>query len=132
MDTRATPCAAPDAGVLDGSADANVVDSAVDGGGDAMACPLPVSAAACGADDECAAIARGCYCGDQPVEGVNRRYAEAAGVCEARSRMFCAVGCAMSLNQRTEDGRTVADGGVIDVRCVRDGGEGRCVTSTRP
>lgn len=128
FDTRATPCAAPDASVPDGSVDA----SAVDGSVDAVACPLPVSAAACGADDECTSIARGCYCGDQPVEGVNRRYAEAAGVCEARSRMLCAVGCAMSLNQRTEDGRTVADGGVIDVRCVRDGGEGRCVTSVRP
>lgn len=134
VDSRPTPCEAPDASVVgDGSVDANVVgDSSVDARADATVCPLPESAAACAADDECATIVRGCYCGDQPVEGVNRRNVEAAAVCETRNRMNCAVGCAMSLHQRAQDGRIVADGGVIDVRCVRDGGVGRCVTAARP
>ena len=111
-------------------------DASVDGGADASAdattCPLPASAADCVTDDECATIARGCYCGAQPVDGVKRRSVEAAAVCEARSGAACALGCAVFPGQRTQDGQTVTDGGVVAVRCARDGGVGRCATYARP
>jgi hypothetical protein len=118
MDVRPTPCEAVDAGV--------------DASADASACPLPESAAACVADEECTTVARGCYCGARPVDGVSRRAIDAAAACEARSAAACALGCAVFEGQRTQDGQTVVDGGVVAVRCARDGGVGRCTTYAAP
>lgn len=122
-DMRASPC--------EPLADASV-DGAVDVSGDAVTCPLPESAGPCTTDTDCTTLARGCYCGAQPVDGVLRRYAEAAGVCEARNSMNCALGCAVFPGQQAQDGRTVTDGGVVAVRCEQDGGVGRCRTYVRP
>ena len=107
-------------------------DAAIDVASDVAACPLPtVESTACASDAECAPVARRCYCGAQPVEGVNVAYAVRAALCEAESAMSCALGCAVFPGQQAQDGQTTEDGGVIAARCERDAGVGRCVTFVR-
>jgi len=120
MDPRDTPCEPVDGG------------GARDGAVDAATCPLPESAADCAADADCATIARQCYCGQQPVDGVNVRSLAAAVACERSRDEGCALGCAVFDGQLAQDGRSVTDGGVIRVRCERDDGGGRCRTFVGP
>lgn len=120
-DPRSSPCEAADGGA---PRDADVA-------ADASGCLLPPNAASCVADDECATVARRCYCGQQPVEGVHRRFAETAAVCEELAGQRCLLGCAVFEGRQAQDGRSDVDGGVIAVRCERDGGAGRCVTWVR-
>ncbi|MFO0604763.1 MAG: hypothetical protein U0324_16390 [Polyangiales bacterium] len=130
MDPRDTPCepVVGDGGVSDGG----VSDGAVDAAVDASACPLPESAADCATDADCATIARQCYCGQQPVDGVNARSLAAATACETGRGEHCALGCAVFDGRLAQDGRSVTDGGVIAVRCERDAGVGRCRTFAAP
>ncbi len=124
MDPRDTPCEPVDGG--------SARDGAVDAAVDASTCPLPESAAECAVDADCATIARQCYCGQQPVDGVNARSLAAAVACERARDERCALGCAVFDGRRAQDGRSVADGGVIGVRCERDDGGGRCRTFVGP
>jgi hypothetical protein len=127
-----SPDAAPSDVAADVAADAAPPpDGTADTGVDALSCPLPESAADCARDDECEMVARGCYCGQQPVEGVNRRFAAAAGACQDLARRSCALGCAVFPGRSTQSGQNDADGGTIAVRCERDAGAGRCWTYLR-
>ncbi len=123
------PCT-DDAGVDGG--DGAVRDASVDLGSDgAAACPLPpINTAACTRDSECATAARGCYCGQQPVFGVNVTYRAAVLACEEESQRRCALGCPVTSGQLAQDGQSVAPGSTATVRCVvPDGGtSGECRT----
>jgi hypothetical protein len=137
-----------------GTADGAVVDSAADGAADtasppdtrvptdtavppdtardgAPVCPVPGDITSCALDGDCAMVARGCYCGQQPVEGVTRGAFAAVAACEAVAAGSCALGCANMPGQRAQDGRSADDGGVLAVRCARDGGTGACQTFVR-
>lgn len=106
-------------------------DAGIDVPDDAPACPLSEpSIDSCTTDSECRALARGCFCGQQPVVGVATRWFASAVLCEDRAIRMCALGCPVSPGQVAQDGRSPADGGAIVVRCDRsDGGVGRCRTS---
>lgn len=96
-----------------------VSDAQSDVASDVAACPLPpIDTASCASDSDCTTVARGCYCGQQPVNGVSRTYAAAVARCEDEARMHCALGCPIALGQVAQDGRSVTDGGTIAVRCV--------------
>lgn len=102
-------------------------DAGVDAPGDAPACPLSEpSIDSCGADSDCGSIARGCFCGQQPVVGVATSWYAAALLCEDQARRACALGCPVSPGQVAQDGRSPGDGGAIAVRCDRADGGGRC------
>ncbi|MBI5516278.1 MAG: hypothetical protein HY909_21005 [Deltaproteobacteria bacterium] len=103
-------------------------DAARDG---APVCPVPGDTTSCALDGDCAMVARGCYCGQQPVEGVTRGAFAAVAACEAVAAGSCALGCANMPGQRAQDGRSADDGGVLAVRCARDGGAGACQTFVR-
>ncbi len=95
-------------------------DAQGDVASDVAACPLPpIDTSACSVDGDCASVARGCYCGRQPVFGVSRTYLAAVARCEEEARMHCALGCPVMQGQMAQDGRSVTDGGTIAVRCER-------------
>jgi hypothetical protein len=94
-------------------------------------CPLPpIDTAVCTRDEDCATATRGCFCGQQPVIGVNVTNRDAVQRCEAEAMRTCALGCPVAAGQVAEDGQSVTDGGAVAVRCeVRDGGAtGACRT----
>lgn len=71
----------------------------------------------CGTAADCTTVARGCYCGAQPVIGIAKSAAAAAQACEAKAGRDCALGCANFPGQVAEDGQNNVDGGTIDVAC---------------
>jgi hypothetical protein len=78
---------------------------------------------------DCGMVAGGCYCGQQPVYGVAKRYLAAEDACEATAANNCALGCANAFGQRAQDGNSNLDGGTIAVRCAAvDGGALACQT----
>jgi hypothetical protein len=87
----------------------------VDGG---AACPQYTAAdKACMTPADCTTVAKGCYCGSQPVIGISKSIGAVANECERTNAMNCALGCAISSGQHAEDGNTTDDGGTIAVLC---------------
>ena len=82
----------------------------------------------CTAVADCGMVARGCYCGSQPVVGVNKAYLAAAQACETKAGMACPLGCVSGPGQVAEDGKLPGDGGVIVVKCAL----GKCLTVVGP
>jgi hypothetical protein len=114
----------------DGGAEASTTDgSTTDGspltdasnGDAAIACAqlggLYENAKACQSANECTTVARGCYCGAQPVIGIAKTFATAAQACETTAASKCALGCANMPGQTAEDGKNDIDGGTIEVLC---------------
>jgi hypothetical protein len=98
-----TPCSDADAGVLMGCP---------------AACPTYDGVnKACGTAADCATIARGCYCGAQPVIGIAKQVQAKAMACEADAMAHCALGCPNMPGQQAEDGQNNQDGGAITVLC---------------
>jgi hypothetical protein len=96
--------------------------ASADGG---AACPTYDAAdKACTTADDCATVARGCYCGPQPVLGIAKALAAKAATCEADAAAHCALGCANMPGQVAEDGKGNQDGGTIGVVCD----QGECKT----
>lgn len=122
-------------GTGDGGADASVgndgsggADGAAtaDGGGDeggtdvdgAAACPAyDDTNKACITAADCTTVARGCYCGGQPVIGISKSIGAIAAACEAEAGAHCGLGCANFPGQVAEDGKNNVDGGTIAVLC---------------
>lgn len=78
----------------------------------------------CNTPNDCTTVARGCYCGQQPVIGVAKSASLAAAACEKQAGDDCALGCANFPGQVAEDGQSADDGGTIQVTCNAN----RCVT----
>lgn len=96
-----------------------------DGGADAASCPAyDDTNKACTTASDCTTVARGCYCGAQPVIGISKSIGAAAATCEANAAAHCALGCANFPGQVAEDGKNNADGGTITVLCDQN----RCHT----
>jgi hypothetical protein len=101
--------------------------SAGDGGGggggeagasDGGACPqYTMSDKTCMTPADCTTVAKGCYCGSQPVIGISKSISTLAASCEAENAKTCALGCANFPGQQAEDGNTTNDGGTIAVLC---------------
>ena len=72
---------------------------------------------ACNTASDCTTIAKGCYCGAQPVIGISKSAAAAATACEMKASSQCALGCANSPGRVAEDGANDVDGGTIQVLC---------------
>lgn len=99
------------------------------GDGAAYRCDAPpADLAACLVDADCATVARGCYCGAQPVNGVATKYAEPALACEQAAASSCALGCANEPGEVAQDGKKVAAGAAIAVRCDHSAGAGTCMS----
>jgi hypothetical protein len=75
------------------------------------------SAKACSTAADCTTVARGCYCGAQPVIGIAKSSAAVAQACESKAANQCALGCASFPGQVAEDGANNGDGGTIIVKC---------------
>ena len=75
------------------------------------------SVKACTTASDCTTVARGCYCGAQPVIGISKSASAAASACEAMAGSKCALGCPSSPGHVAEDGANDADGGAIEVLC---------------
>lgn len=85
------------------------------------------SVKACATASDCTTIAKGCYCGAQPVIGISRTAASAATACEMNAASHCALGCANFPGRVAEDGMNDVDGGAIQVQCDAN----RCNTVLR-
>lgn len=81
----------------------------------------------CNTASDCTTIAKGCYCGAQPVIGIAKTSAAAAQACEANAGSHCGLGCANFPGRVAEDGNNDADGGAIEVLCDAN----RCHTVLR-
>ena len=115
----ATDAAVEDAG------DASTNDASA---GDGGACPTYDKASkACTVASDCATVARGCYCGQQPVIGVAQSIAARASACEQEVANTCALGCPNAPGRVAEDGKDDQDGGTIAVDCKA----GACTTRVR-
>ena len=146
LDACSTPAAVADASAESGSAaDATVADAAVDvapsvdssvpdaspspdgatvdAGPDggfvcgALGGTYPDAVKPCTSASDCAMIARGCYCGSQPVIGIAKAHLAAAEACEAAARSSCALGCPNAPGRVADDGRNDLEGGTIAVAC---------------
>lgn len=53
---------------------------------------------ACTTDNDCVRVNVGCYCGDQPVVGVNRATEARTKACELARASNCGLGCAQTAN----------------------------------
>jgi hypothetical protein len=100
------------------------------GDGSSFDCNAPPSdLAACTTSNDCTFVAQGCYCGQQPENGVATKYEAAQAACERTAADDCALGCAGFPGQRAQDGQSNVDGGTIAVRCASvDGGPLTCLT----
>jgi len=87
----------------------------------------PADFAVCTSDADCTTVARGCYCGAQPVDGVATKYAAQAQACEQMAAQQCALGCANAPGQTAQDGITTTSG-TIAVHCVPQGQVSLCQT----
>ncbi len=84
----------------------------------ALACPAyDDTGKACSTAADCTTVARGCYCGGQPVIGISKSIGAAAAACESDAAAHCALGCANFPGQVAEDGKNTVDGGAITVLC---------------
>jgi hypothetical protein len=72
---------------------------------------------ACTTASDCTTVARGCYCGAQPVIGISKSASAAASACEAMAGSQCALGCPNSPGHVAEDGANDTNGGAIEVLC---------------
>ena len=111
-----------DGGLADGASDAAPGDAAANDAADggAGACSLMNSAydRSCATAADCAVVARGCYCGAQPVIGIAKSALATANACEATARDQCALGCPNAPGHVAEDGKNdQADGGTIQALC---------------
>jgi hypothetical protein len=99
--------------------DAATHDSAAtDSASSSYDCNAPPSdLASCSTAGECGFVARGCYCGQQPVTGVARRYLMSGMACETAAASSCALGCAVQPGQKADDGNTIPDGTSPSVAC---------------
>jgi hypothetical protein len=117
----------PDAPTGDGATtDAPLTDAPLtdasggDGGGDSgLTCTLLSNTydTACGTASDCTTVARGCYCGAQPIIGIAKSAAAEAQACETKSQSQCGLGCANFPGHVAEDGNNDVDGGTIEVLC---------------
>jgi hypothetical protein len=102
------------------------------GGGDAAGynCKAPpADLASCATDADCSAVASGCFCGAQPVNGVAVSHAATAQTCEAASAAACALGCANAPGFRAQDGKHADASAMILVRCDKPtSAAGTCTT----
>lgn len=80
----------------------------------------------CSTASDCTTVARGCYCGSQPVIGIARTAASTAQACEAQAAT-CGLGCPTMSGRTAEDGKSDVDGGTITVLCDSN----RCHTVVR-
>ncbi len=124
--TTTNPGGGTDGGVLgDGSSNTDGAvegdDAATDGGAaldGALVCPAyDDTGKACSTAGDCTTVARGCYCGGQPVIGISKSIGAAAAACESDAAAHCALGCANFPGQVAEDGKNNVDGGTITVLC---------------
>ncbi len=100
------------------------------GPGPIPACTLPpVDVTHCNVDADCTKVMKGCFCGPQPVLGVNNAYASAVQTCEAAEAANCNIRCAQENTYRPSHGAgTVLDPDLIVARCDTTGLVGACVT----
>jgi len=94
--------------------------------------PPPADFAGCTVDADCTTVARGCYCGAQPVNGVARKYAATAQACEQTAAMTCTRGCANQPGMVTDDGTMVDAGTILAARCDLSGPTGVCKSFVPP
>lgn len=73
--------------------------------------------AACANDGDCTTYVDGCYCGAQPMNGVNVTHASAVSACERTAAENCALGCANFPGFVAEDGQMVDSSAMISVHC---------------
>lgn len=74
-------------------------------------------------------LARGCYCGAQPIEGVAKTAQPAAQACESKAEMNCTLGCANFPGHVADDGQNdEGTGRNIQVTCDA----GSCYTYLAP
>ena len=90
--------------------DAAVADASTSDGStaaDGSACVLMggIYDKTCATAADCLMVARGCYCGAQPVIGVAKSAQSAAQACESEAQMKCALGCANAPGHVGEDGQ---------------------------
>jgi hypothetical protein len=71
----------------------------------------------CASASDCTTVARGCYCGAQPVVGIAKSAGAGAQACETKAGMDCPLGCANFPGHVAEDGQNDEDGGAIQVFC---------------
>jgi hypothetical protein len=100
----------PDAAPVDASTDTS------SGGDSSLVCPGSYSKS-CTTVADCTTVAKGCYCGKQPIVGISSGAAKVANTCEQNNQSHCALGCANQAGQVAEDGKSTDDGGTIQVRC---------------
>jgi hypothetical protein len=99
-----------------------------DASADAGPCPLYDEAdKTCIDVSDCTMVARGCYCGQQPIRGIKTARAARATACEAKEADECALGCAQLPGKLAEDGQSDQDGGTITVECSVH----QCITVVR-
>jgi hypothetical protein len=102
-------------------------DSATDGG----ACVLMggVYDKTCVTAADCLMVARGCFCGAQPIIGVAKSAQPAAQACESQAEKSCALGCANAPGHVGEDGQNdEGTGRNLEVLCDL----GKCHTALMP
>jgi len=85
------------------------------------------NAKSCKTVSDCTTVARGCYCGGQPILGIAKTSAAVAEACEATAGSQCGLGCANFPGHVAEDGANDVDGGTIQVLCDL----GKCHTVLR-
>ena len=77
----------------------------------------PAEIATCSGDSDCTTYVDGCYCGAQPINGVNVTHATAVRECEVGAAQNCALGCANFPGFIAEDGVMVDSSAMISVHC---------------
>jgi hypothetical protein len=77
----------------------------------------PSEIAVCSDDSDCTTYFDGCYCGAQPMNGVDVTHAAATRTCEAAAAEHCALGCANFPGFIAEDGNMVDSSAMISVHC---------------
>jgi hypothetical protein len=78
---------------------------------------VPSEIAVCSSDSDCTTYLDGCYCGSQPMNGVNVTHAAAVNTCEAGAAEHCALGCANFPGFIAEDGNMADSSASISVHC---------------
>jgi hypothetical protein len=74
-------------------------------------------------------VAKGCYCGAQPIIGVAKTAQPAAQTCESQAEKSCALGCANAPGHVGEDGQNdEGTGKNLEVFCDN----GQCRTRLEP
>ena len=119
---------APSEGALFDTTQRDVVTVVFDSGG---SCTLMGSTydKTCATASDCTTVARGCYCGAQPIIGVAKTAQPAAQTCESQAEKSCALGCANAPGHVGEDGQNdEGTGRNLEVLCDA----GKCHTALMP